>query len=196
MTSTLRAGLIGAGIGGASMFLLDPDRGARRRAVVRDKAVWVARKTRDAAGATGRDLGNRLEGVKARARRSITDEPVDDRRLGARVRAALGHATSHPRAISLSVADGCVCLMGDALESEIDSIVSAVEAVPGVKSVQNELRAHPSSDGVPSLQGGSASPNSVGVRLIEGWSPTAICAASVAAGGLAIMAAALSAGRR
>ena len=49
MTSAVRAGLIGAGVGAASMFLLDPERGARRRAVVRDKAVWAGRKTRDAA---------------------------------------------------------------------------------------------------------------------------------------------------
>jgi len=77
MTSTVRAGLIGAGIGGASMFLLDPDRGARRRALIRDKAVWAARKTQDAAGATGRDLSNRLAGLQSRARTQFSDEAVD-----------------------------------------------------------------------------------------------------------------------
>src|SRR6266542_3470540 len=51
MTSTIRAGLIGAGIGGASVFLLDRDRGASRRALVRATAIRAAQKSRDAAGA-------------------------------------------------------------------------------------------------------------------------------------------------
>ena len=78
MTSAVRAGLIGAGIGGASMFLLDPDRGARRRAVVRDTAVRATRKTRDAAGATRRDLGNRLSGLRSRIRGRLSDETIND----------------------------------------------------------------------------------------------------------------------
>jgi len=68
MTSSVRAGLIGAVVGGTAMFMLDPDRGARRRAVVRDKSAAVARKTRQAAGATGREVGNRLGGMRATLR--------------------------------------------------------------------------------------------------------------------------------
>ena len=83
MTSAVRAGLIGAGIGGASMFLLDPDRGARRRALVRDKAVRATRKTRDAAGATRRDLSNRLSGLQSRIRARVSDETVASGSAGA-----------------------------------------------------------------------------------------------------------------
>ena len=76
MTSAVRAGLIGAGVGAASMFLLDPDRGGRRRALVRDKAVWASRKTRDAAETTRRDLSNRLTGLQARVRNQFADDTV------------------------------------------------------------------------------------------------------------------------
>jgi hypothetical protein len=65
MHSTVRAGLIGAGIGGASMFLLDPDRGARRRTLVLDKTASMARKTRD--------VGQRLSSLQSRARSRFSD---------------------------------------------------------------------------------------------------------------------------
>ena len=67
MTSTAST-LIGAGCGAALMFLLDPSRGPRRRAIVRDKVVRAARKTREVAQATRRDLGNRATGMAARTR--------------------------------------------------------------------------------------------------------------------------------
>src|SRR5687768_4718196 len=59
MDDTMRAWICGVGVGASAMFLLDPDRGARRRALLRDKAVRAKRKTRDAADATARDIANR-----------------------------------------------------------------------------------------------------------------------------------------
>ncbi len=191
MTSAVRAGLIGAGIGGASMFLLDPDRGARRRALVRDKAVWAARKTRDAAGATGRDLNNRLAGLQARTRAQFSDEPADDVRLCERVRATLGRVTSHPRALCVQSQGGRVTLTGDALKAEVPSIVSAVGGVRGVESVENKIDAHAAADGIPALQGRSERRGSWTGWARGGWSPTAIllAGASVATGAIAIAAA-------
>jgi hypothetical protein len=191
MTPTLRAGLIGAGIGGASMFLLDPDRGARRRALLRDQAVRTARKTRDAAGATTRDLGNRLSGVKSRVIAQFADEAIDDRTLCARVRAALGHVTDHPRAICVHVTDGQVTLTGDALEADVPSVIAAVEGVRGVKGIQNEIRAHATADGISALQGGSSRPARWTTWARESWSPTAVLltGAGVATGAVLIAAA-------
>ena len=191
MNSTIRAGLIGASIGGASMFLLDPDRGARRRALVRDKAVRVARRTRDAADATRRDLGNRLAGLRS-TRARLSGERIDDVRLRERVRAALGRATSHSRAIAVDAYSGCVTLTGDALEAEIPAIVSAVEDVRGVEGVQNAIRPHQMADGIPSLQGASDRPMSWSAWIREGWSPTALVIAGVATGAVAFTAAALA----
>jgi gas vesicle protein len=192
MTSTVRAGLIGAGIGGASMFLLDPDRGGRRRALVRDKAVSAARKTRDAASATGRDLGNRVGGLQSRVRARLSDEAVSDGTMRERVRAALGRVASHPRAISVAVADGWATLSGDALDAEVAAIVRCVERVRGVKGVQNELRAHAAADGIPALQGKAERAGWWSRWIHEGWSPTALLVAGVATGALAVTAAAVA----
>lgn len=193
MTSILRAGLIGAGIGGASMFLLDPDRGARRRALLRDQAVRTARKTRDAAGATGRDLGNRLSGLTSRAAARFSDEAVDDATLCARVRATLGHITDHSRAICVHATDGQVTLTGDAPEADVPSIVAAVEKLRGVKGLQNEIRAHATADGVPALQGGSTRPAGRVSRARDSWPPTSVLLAGVGvATGAVLIAAALA----
>lgn len=192
MTSAVRAGLIGAGVGAASMFLLDPDRGARRRALVRDKAVWAGRKTRDAAGATRRDLGNRLTGLQARVRNQFADDTADDRTLHARVRAALGHVTSHPRAICVNVMNGVITLTGDVLQAEAAAVESAVAGVRGVDAVRCELSTHASGEGIPSLQGGSTGSAGWSSWVSPGsWSPTA-CAACA---GLTVGAVALAATR-
>ena len=55
--------LYGAGIGAALMYILDPDQGRRRRALLRDKLVSMSNKTSDAVGRTSRDLRNRAQGV-------------------------------------------------------------------------------------------------------------------------------------
>jgi len=192
MTST-RSAIIGASLGVTSMFLLDPARGARRRALIRDKAVKAGRKTRDVAEATWRDLNNRITGLQARSRAFMHDRPVDDETLVARARTALGRAASHPRAISVTAADGFVTLTGDALELEVGSIVSAVGYVRGVKGVHNYITAHPSADGVPSLQGDSDRPGEWTTWLRSEWSPTAMVLASV---GVCTALAAVAAKRR
>jgi len=194
VTSTVRAGLIGAGIGGASMFLLDPDRGPRRRALVRDKATWAARKTRDAAGATSRDVNNRLAGLRARARANAAEEDdyVDDATLTARVRAALGRVTSHPGAIDVRATGRDIILTGHALEDEMPSIESTVAGVRGVRHVQNELTSHESPLGIPALQGGRERPGPWTGWAHGSWSPTALL---ITAAGLTAAAIALAASR-
>jgi hypothetical protein len=57
--------LAGVGLGAALAFVLDPDRGARRRARARDKMAWAVRNTRDGLDATARDLPNRARGMAA-----------------------------------------------------------------------------------------------------------------------------------
>ena len=60
----IRGGLIrGAGIGAALMYFFDPERGARRRAMARDKLNRAAHVTGDSIGSTARDVANRARGV-------------------------------------------------------------------------------------------------------------------------------------
>jgi osmotically-inducible protein OsmY len=120
---------------------------------VRDKFVCAQRKTRDAADATARDLSNRARGVAAEARSALRREPVDGSRLVDRVRATLGRATSHPRAIDVVAADGgAVILEGPILAAEAERVLSAAWSVPGVGRVIDHLQRHDTPDGVPSLQ--------------------------------------------
>jgi len=145
--------LAGAGLGALLMFMADPDRGARRRAVVRDRAVRGARVGGRALTATAADLANRTRGVAANAWGSIRRESVDDERLIERVRAALGHVCSHPRAIAVEAIDGEVTLRGDVLASEADAVLAATRSIRGVGEIVDELDKHATRDGVPSLQG-------------------------------------------
>jgi hypothetical protein len=173
MNASTRNSILGAGIGMTLMYLLDPGRGARRRALIRDKMVRVSRKTRDAAGATARDIANRTAGARARAAGLVTGYPVDDDVLVERVRARLGRVASHPRAIDVLARNGCVTLVGDVLATEVVPIMSTLAGVRGVKDVENEMRVHATPDGVPSLQGASERPEHWSTRLKSGWSPTA-----------------------
>jgi len=184
----VRSSLLGAGIGAASMFLLDPARGARRRALLRDKVVRASRKTVEAADATFRDLGNRLDGVKSRTRGLFARDAVDDATLEERVKSALGRVTPHHRAVSVRAFSGYITLTGDVLVSESRSILSAVERVRGVTGVQNDVRTHLSADRVQALQGGAIVPRRWTAWLNESWSPTALLAGGAA---IAVAAAAL-----
>ena len=72
----------GATLGAGLMYLLDPDRGRRRRALVRGKGIRWSRKTREFAGSTSRDVRNRAIGMGAAVKSWIQSEPpVTDRIL-------------------------------------------------------------------------------------------------------------------
>jgi hypothetical protein len=163
----------GAAIGAGSMFLLDPDRGSRRRALVRGKAARAANKTSDGLEALSRDVANRTRGAGSRFRRLFRRTTPDARKLVERVRAELGRVVSHPRAIDVFVPHaGCVCLTGPVLSDEADTALAAIVGVSGVKTVEDNLERHDTPEGVPALQGGRVR---MGRRVGLGrtsWSPT------------------------
>src|SRR5688572_13844791 len=164
----------GVGIGAALMYWLDPDRGRRRRALVRDRAVHLARLARDAAGATGRDLSQRGYGTAASIAGALTPRTDDDDILVAWVRSKLGRVSSHPHAVEVTANSGVVTLRGPILEGEAPRVVQTARSVRGVRIVVDELDRHSDPGDVPALQGqGSAT----GARMRGGlwqeqWSPT------------------------
>lgn len=183
-----RALLAGVGLGATLAYMLDPDRGGRRRALVRDKMVRGARLTGRAMDATACDMRNRARGIAASARSRWADEDADDATLVERVRAKLGRACSHPRAIDVDARDGEVTLRGPILADEVDDVMAIAAAVRGVRMVVNELEPHESGEGVPSLQGeGRVAGPSLDL-LQSNWAPgtralvgmTAIAAAGAA----------------
>jgi hypothetical protein len=184
-----RSLLSGIAIGAVAASILDPGRGARRRALLRDKAVRATRVTGDAVETTMRDLTNRTRGFAAETRGWIEERAVDDARLLERVRARLGRVSSHPRAIDVETQGGQVTLRGPVLSSEVQDLLSAAAAVRGVRSVINELEPHDSSEAVPALQGRGRLAGPRLDLLQSRWAPATralVGAAAVAAGGLAI----------
>ena len=165
--------LTGLGLGVGLMYFLDPERGRRRRALVRDRLTHAARVSGDAVGATGRDVAHRTSGAGARIRRLVNrDGRTDDRVLVERVRSQLGRLVSHPHAIRVAASDGIVTLRGPILEAEAPRLLSAVERIRGVRSVTSELEEHAHPGNVPALQGGSTPPGLQPDIWQREWSPT------------------------
>ena len=71
------------------MYLLDPDRGARRRALVRDRCVHTLHRVASLVDKAARDLGYRTGGLVAEARAVVRHEAVTDDILVQRVRARM-----------------------------------------------------------------------------------------------------------
>ncbi len=65
----------GIGIGSGLMYFLDPDRGRRRRTMVRDKVTRAANVSGSAIGKTSRDVANRATGVVSMAGRVFRRVP-------------------------------------------------------------------------------------------------------------------------
>ena len=176
--------LSGVGAGAALMYMLDPDRGARRRALVRDKAVSLANKTPDAVNATARDLSNRARGLVSEASTMFRGDEASDEVIVQRVCAAMGRVVSHPHAIRVESNEGRVSLSGNILADEVDDFLSCAGSVRGVREVDNRLTVHEEADGVPDLQGGRTRPGYRFEFMQENWSPAARLVACVAGGAL------------
>ena len=180
-------GTLGAiGVGAALMYLLDPDRGARRRKLVADKLVRFGHTTTDALDMTRRDLGNRTRGAVAAARSRGRPDEADDRVIEERVRSELGRVVSHPSAISVVSADGSVALSGAVLAREVDDLLRRVSKVRGVRDVENRLDVYETAEGVPALQGGVSRPGGEFELAQENWSPAARLLTALGGGALAL----------
>ena len=141
--------------GAAAMFLLDPDKGKRRRALARDKIGSAMRHGRHAVSAAARDATQRLQGVRAEANRRHRREGYpDDLLLIERVRARLGRVVAHPHAIQVGANRGVVVLSGPILAAEVAALLEATRAVPGVVAIEDHLAVYQSSEHIPSLQDG------------------------------------------
>ncbi len=69
-----RGRVAAAGLGATAMFLLDPERGRRRRALLRDKAVHYRNVVMKSAEVTSRDASNRMQGLRARSDRVMSGD--------------------------------------------------------------------------------------------------------------------------
>lgn len=179
--------IVGAALGAVAMYLSDPDRGKRRRALARDKMQSMMAKTGGAIDVTSRDLGNRMHGMRAEANRWLFGrrQASDDQLVTERVRSKLGRAVSHSHAIRVTVHDGHVTLTGPILADEKSTLLSVVRAVPGVLSVDDALEVHDLPD-IPALQGEGKRRQLRPVFLQENWPPALRAVAAVGGGALSL----------
>ena len=152
--------LLGLGL----MYFLDPVRGRRRRARIREAVVHAETRERELLGKAARDAKQRAQGLVERATHR-TSAGVPDALLESRVRAQLGHVASHPGAIQVIARDGQVTLLGPVFTHEAYPVVQAVRRVLGVRDVVDRMERHDTATSIPSLQGEGRVPR-------HSWSPS------------------------
>ena len=150
----LRSILFGVGLGAAIAYLFDRERGAERRARLREQASSTAQRASESFGA-GQPMSvvavavERIGSVRSRLGGYgdvLDDAPVDDgtpddATLVDRIRSeALGDPRVPAGEINVDVADGTATLRGELTDQAlIDLVVDRVRAVPGVVGVDNLL---------------------------------------------------------
>lgn len=146
--------LTGTFIGSALTYFLDPDRGAYRRHLIRDKGIHYQRKAMKYGGKFYRNMRNRSEGLLARTNQLLSEAgEVPNEILEARVRSNFGRVVSHPKSITVTAIDGTVFLSGNILEAEYDDLIECVSETRGVDEIRDELSVHESAEHIPDLQG-------------------------------------------
>lgn len=166
--------ILGIAFGAGSAFLLDPQQGRRRRALLRDRLARTTREAREFGDAAAKDLRSRAQGLATQMRAQVSSlrgGPVSDDTLVSRVRAKLGRYVSHPHAIHVTAQNGYVTLSGDILASEHGRLLQALRSVSGVRDCADRLEIRASREGVSALQGGTTPPGERWELLQAKWSP-------------------------
>lgn len=179
--------LVGAALGGVAMYFLDPDKGRRRRALVRDQAVKATTDFKHFFDDGTRDLKNRGAAATGRVRSMLRRHDADDQVLVERVRSKMGRYVGHPGAIEVTASRGCVVLTGSILAHEHDGLIQAVSEVAGVSDIFDQLSIYETAQGISELQGSPRARR--GARAggsQESWSPGTRLATGAAGAGLTL----------
>ncbi len=163
--------IAGVGLGAGIMYVLDPDRGNRRRAMAQQKLFRIVRQAGDAVDKGIRDLEHRVEGIFAEAASVVRREEIPDDIIVQRVRSKLGRVTSHPSAVEVRAQGGKVILSGPVLRGEKVELEHCVARIRGVHDVESRLEEHDSSENVPGLQGHTVRTGDRPEILQENWAP-------------------------
>ena len=179
---------VGAGVGAGLMYLLDPQGGRGRRAVVKDKSVSALKKGGTAAAKTSRHLGNKTKGLIADAGSKLRDSDLvgnlgelkdQGQALIAKVQRKVRRAVSYPAAIQAVVEEGKVILQGLVLASELAGLLVAIRAVEGVIEVQNDLEIHESAQDLAAFRNGARRWVGPATRVLTGGAGSALAVAAL-----------------
>jgi hypothetical protein len=139
-----KAGWLAAGAtaGAATTFFADPQLGARRRALVRDRTAGFVRGIGRRIARGARIAGAYTVGWSKRLRH-LREEPkeYDDATLAQKVQSEIFRAADSPkRSVDVNVANGVVQLRGEVEQPEIvDELVEKARRVQGVRDVESFL---------------------------------------------------------
>jgi len=75
-------------------------------------------------------------------RQPLRGAALDDDALITKVRIQLDDLMEHPGSVNIEVHEGHVILTGPAAEPELRTVVRALRAMPGVRTVECRLRPH------------------------------------------------------
>jgi uncharacterized membrane protein len=178
-----------AALGAAAMYVLDPNKGRRRRAIFRDKTRSSLTNITHLAQVSARDLSHRVQGLRAVARRLFKGRgAADDLVLIERVRAKMGRVVSHPHAIQIGARDGRITLSGPIVPGEVEPLLDAVRSVWGVSGIDDHLVVYDRPESIPALQGGGRRGATRSELMQEEWTPALRVAAVLGGGALAVCA--------
>jgi osmotically-inducible protein OsmY len=134
-------------VGAAGMYFLDPERGARRRNVARDRLMASARDVQREAEQRAHQATSTAEGVAQRVQHDLGSASssarvaLDDYTLAQKVETELFRNPSLDKGkINVNAENGVVVLRGQvAHPEEINSIEEQVRRIDGVHNVDNKL---------------------------------------------------------
>ena len=133
---------LGGALGALLAYFFDPQNGARRRNVTRDRALAFVRSNGRGAARAGRGVAAEAYGVSQKVRHS-KEEPkdFDDATLADKVRSEVFRDLDVPKGqINVNVQDGVVQLRGEVPRADlIDDLVKQTRKVQGVEEVENLL---------------------------------------------------------
>ena len=168
--------------GAATMYLLDPDRGNQRRAVLADRIRTFGHDTRDSLARSAQTTRARAAGLVAANRSLVAPDNATDDTVVARVRTALGRAVSDPRQVEVSADGGQVTLSGTVPAGEFHNLMAAAYRARGVKNVVNQLTVYEDGEAA----AGQADGGRRVAQFGEQWTPPVRLAAAVGGSVLAL----------
>ena len=141
----MRKLIFGAAIGAAAVWFLDPNDGARRRNVTRDKTMKYARRGKAEAARQASYTAETVKGKAAAAApgtsRSPAEERLNDPGLQAKIESEIFRDADAPKGqVSVNVEDGVAYLRGEVADREtIERLRQATARVDGVRAVESLL---------------------------------------------------------
>jgi len=130
------------GLGAALAYFFDPQQGARRRNMTRDRVLAFFRRRGRGVAGTGRAVAAEAYGLKQKVTH-LREEPkaFDDQTLKAKIESEVFRPAEAPKGdVSVNVEEGVVYLRGQLEDTSlIQDLERRVRAVQGVDRVDNLL---------------------------------------------------------